>query len=113
MALPKVTHLQFLVLDLVRDDAHSGRYLRERLAEEGAKKSAPAFYQLMSRLEDSRLISGWYESFAVDGQTIKERKYEITPKGTRTIENVRQFYDARIRETATSGPKNNRLENHA
>lgn len=110
MALPNVTHLQFLVLDLVRDDAHSGRFLRERLAEEGAKKSAPAFYQLMARLEDGRLISGWYESFVVNGQTIKERKYEITPKGTRTIEFVKEFYDARFRKTAKSTSKKISLE---
>lgn len=95
MALPEVTHLQFLVLDLVRDDPHSGRYLRERLSEEGEKKSAPAFYQMMARLEDSRLISGWYESFVVDGQTIKERKYHITPKGLRAIKAVQDFYGCR------------------
>ncbi|TWT63383.1 helix-turn-helix transcriptional regulator [Rubinisphaera italica] len=92
MSLPDVTHLQFFILYLIRNDAHSGRYLRERLAEEGARKSAPAFYQLMSRMEDAMLISGWYESFVVSGQTIKERKYKITPEGQRTIKFVQQFY---------------------
>lgn len=110
MALPNVTHLQFLVLDLVRDDAHSGRFLRERLADEGAKKSAPAFYQLMARLEDARLISGWYESFSVDGQTIKERKYEITSKGKRTIDLVKEFYDARFRKTSKRASELSNLE---
>jgi DNA-binding PadR family transcriptional regulator len=95
MSLPELTHLQFLVLDVVQHDPHSGRFIRDRLAEEGEKKSGPAFYQLMSRLEDSGLVSGWYESFVVDGQTIKERRYEITRKGIRARERVRAFYAAR------------------
>lgn len=96
MALPQVTHLQYLVLDLIRDDPHSGRFLRDRLKEESVKMSAPSFYQLMSRLEDAQLITGWYESFVIEGQTIKERKYEITPKGKRTVANVQAFYSRRI-----------------
>jgi DNA-binding PadR family transcriptional regulator len=96
MALPPVTHLQFLILDLVRQDAHSGRFIRERLAEESAVHSGPAFYQLMARLEEAKLVSGWYESQVISGQTIKERRYEITAAGRRAHSSVHSFYANRL-----------------
>ncbi len=95
MPLPELTHLQFFVLDLIKSDPHSGRFIRERLAEEGEKKVGPAFYQLMSRLEENGLVSGWYESFVLDGQTIKERRYEITPHGKRSLKKLQEFYIAK------------------
>ena len=97
MTLPKVTHLQYLVLDLILHDEHSGRFIRDRLAEEGVRISGPAFYQLMSRLENAALVSGWYESFVVDGQTIKERRYEIGARGRRAHTDVESFYGRRER----------------
>jgi DNA-binding PadR family transcriptional regulator len=95
MSLPQLTHLQYLVLSLVRPDAHSGRFIRQRIADEGVKKDGPTFYQLMARLERDKLIAGWYESFSVDGQTIKERRYELTPKGRRALEELEAFYGSR------------------
>ncbi|MEW4563247.1 PadR family transcriptional regulator [Bremerella sp. JC770] len=99
MALPQITHLQFLILDLIRMDDHSGRYIRERLREEGEKKSAPSFYQLMARLQDGGYVTGWYEAFNIDGQTIKERRYQLTPKGRRVLREVRKFYAERGAES--------------
>lgn len=104
MTLPNITHLQFLVLDILRLDLHSGRFLRARLAEEGATHSAPAFYQLMSRLENAQYVSGWYESFVIDGQTLKERKYEIMPLGIRQHDAVNAFYSQRPQHGPTSHP---------
>lgn len=90
--LPDLTHLQILVLKTIANDAHTGRFIRDKLAEEGEKKSGPAFYQLMSRLEDVQLVSGWYETQAVFGQTIKERHYRTTIKGRRLLQSALGFY---------------------
>lgn len=90
--LPEITHLQFLVLTILLDAQKSGREVREELAEHGVKKSGPAFYQLMSRLEDDKFVRGWYDEKVIDGQRIKERRYEITGAGTRVAQEVREFY---------------------
>lgn len=107
MALPDITHLQFLIVDLLRFDEHSGRYIRERLAEEGEERSGPSFYQLMSRLEESGYVTGWYESHSIDGQTIKERKYRITPKGHRIHKTVHEFYQSRAKTIGSKDGKMN------
>jgi DNA-binding PadR family transcriptional regulator len=93
MALPILTHLQFLVLRyLINGESLSGRYLREKLAEEKALKTGPAFYQLMARLEDAGFVEGTYEQKVVDGQILKERTYQITGSGVTALEEVRNFY---------------------
>jgi DNA-binding PadR family transcriptional regulator len=102
MPLPDITHLQFLILAILMNDEKTGRCVRKELAEQGVKKSGPAFYQLMARLEDSRFVKGWYEQKIVDGQIIKERRYKLTGQGRKAIEQVQEFYFA-----------NPRLELHA
>jgi DNA-binding PadR family transcriptional regulator len=89
--LPDITHLQFLVLMILLDGEKSGREVREELAEHGVKKSGPAFYQIMARLEDDKYVKGWYVEKVIDGQRIKERRYEITSAGVRACEHVRVF----------------------
>jgi len=92
MPLPELTHLQFLVLTILMDGERSGREVREKLAEAGERKSGPAFYQFMARLEDAGFVEGWYDQKVVDGQSIKERRYRITGQGIRAWEDVRDFY---------------------
>jgi hypothetical protein len=92
MPLPDITHLQFLVLTSLLDGEQPGRCIRDRLAEEGVRKSGPAFYQLMARLEDEKLVAGWYDEKVVDGQRIKERRYRITGAGTRACHQAYNFY---------------------
>jgi DNA-binding PadR family transcriptional regulator len=91
-ALPAVTHLQVLVLEAVRDGDAIGRDLRDRLAGHGVRSSAPAFYQMMGRLEEAGLVEGWYEQKLVAGQNIKERRYRITRRGRRALDETRAFY---------------------
>ena len=74
----------------------SGIAIRRRLAEFGAKKSGPAFYQLMARMEDADLVEGWYEQQIVDGQIIRERHYKITRSGSRSWQGSREFYEKSI-----------------
>lgn len=98
--LPSITHLQFLVLSLVDGQTRCGQSIRDQLSAVGAKKSDPAFYQLMARMEEAGLVLGRYETHVVAGQTIKERKYEILPAGHRAVREVLEFYASR-----TSGRK--------
>ena len=94
--LPTLTHLQFLVLSQLRGDAATGRQLRNGLREHGARKSGPAFYQLMARLEDTGLVEGWYEQHEANGQKVRERHYRLTSGGQKAWVSTRDFYSAMI-----------------
>src|SRR5512143_2846730 len=96
--LPSITHLQFLVLGFLLRDARPGRRLRRDLASRGVRRTAPAFYQMMSRLEEAALVRGWYEQKIVDGQIIKERHYKLTSSGSAAWSDTRDFYLAMVKE---------------
>jgi DNA-binding PadR family transcriptional regulator len=91
-AIPEITHLQFLVLGLLRGGDKTGRHVRRALARHGVRRTAPAFYQMMARLEDARLVAGEYDQKIVDGQIIKERRYSLTPQGEAAWSATRAFY---------------------
>jgi len=90
--VPSLTHLQFLVLSRLRVGPATGRELRLRLEEYSVKKSGPAFYQLMSRMEDAGVVKGWYEQQIVDSQIIRERHYEVTAQGQSAWDTSSDFY---------------------
>jgi DNA-binding PadR family transcriptional regulator len=94
MPLPDVSHLQYLILAALLNGSSSGRQVREFLASHGEKKSGPAFYQLMARMEDAKFVTGKYEQKIVEGQIIKERIYEPTGGGVAAFEATRDFYAA-------------------
>jgi len=60
--LPVLTHLQFLVLGVLRNEDLPGRVLRDVLSGYGIRRTGPAFYQLMARLEKDRLVDEEYEA---------------------------------------------------
>jgi DNA-binding PadR family transcriptional regulator len=91
-SLPAVTHLQFLVLGILRSQEQSGRAIREILATYGVKRTAPAFYQLMSRMEAAGLVDGRYEQIVVGDQAVTERRYRIAAEGQRAWEGAHDFY---------------------
>jgi DNA-binding PadR family transcriptional regulator len=91
--LPVLTHLQYLVLGVLRHEPQPGRVLRHALADYGVRRSAPAFYQLMARLEKSRLVEGWYEQIIVADQAVTERRYRITADGSRLWRQAQGFYE--------------------
>jgi len=88
--------MQYLVLGLLKDAEQPGRLLREALAAYGVKRSAPAFYQLMARLERDRLVDGWYEQVAAGDQSVTERRYRLRPSGARLWTEAREFYTSAI-----------------
>jgi len=95
-AVPAITHLQFLVLGLLRGGERRGRFIRRALERHGVRRSAPAFYQMMARLEDAGLVEGEYEQKIVTGQIIKERRYALTPNGEAAWSSTRAFYSDAI-----------------
>lgn len=100
-ALPSLTHLQFLVLGVLRHEEQPGRVIRQALAAYGVKRSGPAFYQLMARLEKDRLVDGWYEPVVVGDQSVTERRYRITAAGTRRWNEARAFYEQVVARAST------------
>jgi DNA-binding PadR family transcriptional regulator len=91
-SLPSLTHLQVLVLGALRGARQPGRVLRDTLASYGVRRTAPAFYQLMSRLESAGLVEGWYEQVTVGDQAVTERWYRVTAEGTRQWTRAQKFY---------------------
>lgn len=105
--LPAITHLQFLVLGLLRDQPQAGRDIRAELQRHGVRRTAPAFYQMMARLEDAGMVEGWYDQKVVEGQLIKERHYRLRPAGARAWAVTRDFYLGRLRAVgALEAPAN-------
>jgi DNA-binding PadR family transcriptional regulator len=90
--IPAITHLQFLVLGLLRSAPQHGRHVRRELARHGVRRSGPAFYQMMARLEDAGLVGGAYDQRVVASQIIKERRYTLTPAGAAAWNATRDFY---------------------
>jgi DNA-binding PadR family transcriptional regulator len=90
--LPPLTHLQFLVLGAVLTGERSGKKLRRELARHGVRRTTPAFYQMMARIEDAHWVTGYYTQEIVDGQIIKERWYRVTAAGQRAWIRTRDFY---------------------
>jgi DNA-binding PadR family transcriptional regulator len=90
--LPPLTHLQFLILSALLEEDRSGRDVRAALEAFGAARTAAAFYQLMARLEEAKLVEGWYEQIVVGDQAVTERRYTLKPAGAKLVEETRRFY---------------------
>lgn len=91
--LPQLSHLQVMVLECLGTQKRSGRELRHLLSENDIKKSLPAFYQLMARLEESKFVEGEYSQKIVEGQIIKERFYRVTGNGEKALRQTLSFYE--------------------
>jgi DNA-binding PadR family transcriptional regulator len=94
--IPETSHLQFLVLGMLRPGARLGRHLRRGLSRHGVSRTGPAFYQMMARLEDAGFVEGSYDQKIVDGQIIKERRYTLTQPGETAWNATRAFYQKAI-----------------
>ena len=83
-----------MVIEAIGVNRISGRELRAALAKRGVLKSSPAFYQLMSRLEEAGIVSGENESKMAGGYAIKERFYKITSIGKTVAREALAFYQS-------------------
>jgi DNA-binding PadR family transcriptional regulator len=102
--IPDLTHLQFLVLSILRTGPRAGRQVRKALARHGVQRTAPAFYQMMARLEDAAFVDGEYDQKIVDGQIIKERRYTLSAKGEAAWSATRAFYTDALEEYGERRP---------
>ena len=98
--MPELSHLQFAVLEVLGAAQKSGKDLRTGLSELGIKKSGPAFYQMMARLEEASMVNGFYTQQVIDGQIIKERQYRITGGGVQALNQTKQFYEGKTQKMA-------------
>jgi DNA-binding PadR family transcriptional regulator len=89
--VPKLTFSQFLVLGLLLDGDCPGRKIRDELLKHGERKSGPAFYQAMARLEDAGFVKGRYQQITAGDQLVKERWYTITRDGIHTWNEAASF----------------------
>ncbi|MDB5357730.1 MAG: hypothetical protein JWN24_4183 [Phycisphaerales bacterium] len=95
MPVPDITHLQFLVLEILGPQERSGRFVRDKLAANGEAKTQAAFYQIMARLEDARMVEGSYRPVKVGGHVVQERWYKITGVGRKSYGDTLDFYQRR------------------
>jgi DNA-binding PadR family transcriptional regulator len=106
--VPAITHLQFLVLGMLQPGPRLGRHLRRGLTKHGVRRSAPAFYQMMARLEDAGFVDGAYDQKIIDGQIIKERRYSLTTAGAAAWKATRDFYVESISDFADAVARHRR-----
>ena len=97
MDLPRLTHLQFIVLGMLFNEERSGDSIRTSLKGNAVRQTGPAFYQMMARLEDAGWVQGWYAKNEVDGYIFKERRYRITEPGRDAWQATRDFYQEAVR----------------
>lgn len=94
MKEPRLTHLQFSILGFIQGGSTCGKELRAALRRDGMRRSGPAFYQVMARLEDGGWVTGEYRQRMDNGQTIRERCYSLTPAGHRAWRASAEFYSS-------------------
>ena len=84
-----LTALQLAVLFQLVGGELSGRDLREQLRTHGINKDGPTFYMMMSRLAEADLVRLIDSTKVSGGHRVKERRYELTGEGQRTVEELR------------------------
>ncbi|HWC60254.1 MAG TPA: hypothetical protein VHC44_11220 [Verrucomicrobiae bacterium] len=91
--IPKLGHFQYALLAVLKRGEGSGKEIRRRLRTLGIRKSGPAYYQAMTRLEVSKFIEGWYVEEVINGQRVRERHYKILARGLFALNRSREFYE--------------------
>lgn len=83
MKYTSLSFRQICILKVLNGSNVSGKEIRDKLDENNIGfDTPPAFYQLMKRLENNKLVEGQYKtSMRDDHQIIKERYYQLTKKG--------------------------------
>ena len=92
--LPTISHLQFLVLDILGHAIGdvSATVLRKALSEYGDVRSGPKFYQLMRRMEEDRLLEVVHARFEIAGGEVGRTLYRRTGQGLEAWQAVLDFY---------------------
>lgn len=99
VTLPTLTHLQFLVLDVLASTSEgaSSQEIQDAIASYGQDYRGPKFYQLMKRLERDKLLESWSQAFDVAGSEVTRTFYRATAAGLVSWRLTLQFYATRLR----------------
>ena len=102
VGLPTLTHLQFLVLDLVRTDSLevAAQEIMSCLRDAGVGHEGPKFYQLMRRMEECGLVFARSKVIDVAGGKIQRTFYKLTAEGVTSWKLSANFYAARAKMVA-------------
>lgn len=92
--LPKMSCLQFLVVQLLFAGPQSGAELRRKLNEAGAKLDPPAFSRLMRRMDEVGHAYPQSEDEPSGDRLLCPRRFEVTDLGVALWKEVRAFYTA-------------------
>lgn len=66
------------VVSLLKHGETSGRNIRHMLCVIGLRMSGPRFYLNMAKLEEEKIVQGWYREIKFDGLTeCKERMFKL------------------------------------
>ena len=96
--LPEVTHLQFLVLDVIAAiQETSATELRRHLEAFSTDQKGPKFYQLMGRLEKSGFVESWAQQYDVGGGSVSRTFYKLTEEGETARQITLEFYNSRLK----------------
>lgn len=95
--LPTITHLQFLVLDLLTkaSDGLSAQLLKDGVAGVSPDYGGPKFYQLMGRLAEVDFVEITSRDIAVADGTVTRSFYKVTPAGAAAWRITTEFYSSR------------------
>lgn len=97
--LPTLTHLQFLVLDILArfPRGTSAQNLREAMLQVGHDQRGPKFYQLMGRLNEAGMVESWQQEFDVAGSDVSRTFYKLTAAGRIAWRITLEFYAVRLK----------------
>ena len=99
LQIPTLTHLQFLVIDLLCSHAKemSSPQVQGALSALGLEQRGPKFYQLMTRLAESGMIISFTQSFDIAGSEVQRTFYKATKQGIVAWRLTRAFYATRLK----------------
>ena len=103
MSLPPLSTLQILVLNTIGSSETSGPVLRDKLSQEGFRKSAPSFYQVMDRLKHAGFVESRYATEEVGGYKVRVKYFQMTGAGARALGDAQRFFGGLLWEGAICG----------
>jgi hypothetical protein len=90
--LPRLTHLQFIVLRLAAvPGGLAGRDVREQVKPYSGSAALSAFWKTMARLEQAGYLTGSYE-FSLGDRGPMMRRYRTTAAGVKACRQSCEFY---------------------
>ena len=105
MGNPHYNFSQMATVDIIAKHGQiNGVDLRRELAAEGVKKSGPAFFDMMMRLESAGLIRSWHDNETlVKGRRRRTKFYCLEGDGFRALQEFRQYLQDYMKRRSWEG----------